>query len=245
MKSYDITIFPDADALAQAAAAAWLREVEESNRVDKPHLVALSGGKITHHFCKAAQELAGQGKISFGRVHFFWADERCVLPTDEESNFKIANDLFFAPMNISPDQIHRVQGEREPDAGAQLAEAEIRRVAPTDQNGFPVLDLIFLGLGPDGHTASLFPGEPSSVLTDRAVYRAIRNSPKPPPNRVTLGYSAICAAKKVWMLASGAGKEGALRESLSPGGKTPFAKIVKTKGDVRIFSDIAVGEIRQ
>jgi 6-phosphogluconolactonase len=238
MKQYDIHFFSNADELARAAAAAWLSEIEESNCAGKLYLVALSGGRIAHNLFAATLELAKAKQTSFDRVHFFWADERCVPPDDPESNFNIANDLFFAPLKISPGRIHRVLGEREPEAAAQLAEAELRRIAPQNENRFPVLDLIFLGLGPDGHTASLFPGEPESLINDPAVYRAIRNSPKPPPNRVTLGYSAICAAQKVWMLASGDGKETALRESLSPNGRTPFARILQTKGDVKIFSDI-------
>ena len=234
---HDLTSFANADALARAAAAAWLDEIESAHRAGQQHHVALSGGRITQKFFAAAIELGQARKISFGRVHFFWVDERCVPPNDPESNFKIANDLFFAPLKIPPQQIHRILGEHLPESAAELAETEIRRVVPLNENGQPVLDLIFLGLGEDGHTASLFPGEPEILIQSQAIYRAVKNSPKPPPNRVTLGYAAICAAKKIWMLASGEGKKAALCESLSPSGQTPFARILQIRGDIKIFTD--------
>jgi 6-phosphogluconolactonase len=108
-----------------------------------------------------------------------------------------------------------------------------------DKNGQPVLDLVLLGLGEDGHTASLFPGESDEVASSPAVYRAIFNSPKPPPERVTLGYGAIAAAQQVWMLASGgAAKEKAFRESLIADGRTPFGRVLRDRNETRIFSDI-------
>ena len=100
------------------------------------------------------------------------------------------------------------------------------------------MDLVFLGLGEDGHVASLFPGEPEGLAASTAIYRAAANSPKPPPNRVTLGYSTIAAARKVWMFASGSGKEAPLRASLSPDGTTPFARVLKARQDTRIFTDV-------
>ena len=84
------------------------------------------------------------------------------------------------------------------------------------------------------------PGEPESAIADKSVYRAISNSPKPPPNRVTLGYPAIAAARQVWVLASGAGKEAALCESLNPNGQTPLARVLRSRNTTRIFTDIRI-----
>jgi 6-phosphogluconolactonase len=106
-------------------------------------------------------------------------------------------------------------------------------------HALPVLDLIFLGMGEDGHVASLFPGENEAAGSDDAIYRAVNNSPKPPPNRVTLGYAAIAAARQVWVLVSGAGKEAALRESLCADGSTPLARVTKFRTQTRIFSDFS------
>jgi 6-phosphogluconolactonase len=173
-------------------------------------------------------------------VHFFWADERCVPPDDKESSYGVAHEAFFRPLNLPTANVHRIAGETTPECAAELANAEIRRVVPVNANGQPVLDLIFLGLGEDGHVASLFPGEPEAARQNPAVYRAIANSPKPPPNRVTLGYAAIVAAKQVWVLASGAGKETALQDSLSPGGKTPLGQVIESRSGTKLFTDIQI-----
>jgi 6-phosphogluconolactonase len=109
---------------------------------------------------------------------------------------------------------------------------------PANPAGQPVLDLIFLGLGEDGHVASLFPGEPEALIADPAVYRTVKNSPKPPPDRVTLGYPAIIAAHQVWMLASGAGKEVALRQSLLGDARTSFGRVLQRRDHTRVYTDI-------
>ncbi len=153
----ELISFASADELAARAASAWLDEIAAANHAAKPHCVALSGGRITQKFFAATVEQAKEREISFGLVHFFWADERCVPPADPESNFKLAGDLLFAPLKIAETQIHRIRGEDSPQAAAKLAEEELRRVAPADKSGQPVLDLIFLGMGEDGHVASLFP----------------------------------------------------------------------------------------
>jgi 6-phosphogluconolactonase len=100
-----------------------------------------------------------------------------------------------------------------------------------------VLDLIFLGMGEDGHVASLFPDALPKILNCASPFLAIENSPKPPPRRISLSYAAIAAAKQVWVLVSGAGKETALRESLRPGGRTPLARVLQLRSRTRIFCD--------
>lgn len=240
MEPFQLISFNDADALAKSVAAAWLDEVVATNRATQPHCVALSGGRITLKFFAEVIELAKARNASFASVHFFWADERCVPPNDPESNFAAADKEFFQPLGISLGNIHRIRGEDTPIQAVESATAEILRVTPRVANGQPGLDLIFLGMGEDGHVASLFPREPESMLADPAVYRVIVNSPKPPPNRVTLGYSTIAAARQVWVLASGAGKAAALRESLKTDGQTPLGRVLRTRNQTRIFTDIRI-----
>jgi len=237
MKNVELISFATADELAQAVASAWLDEIEAANRAGKMHCVALSGGRIARKFFTAVAEQAGTRAISFGHVHFFWADERCVPPDDPESNFYLANERLFVPLKIGDAQIHRIHGEDPPEAAAKAASTEISQVAPLNKAGQPVLDLIFLGMGEDGHVASLFPVESNVLILDKVIYRAVKNSPKPPPNRVTLGYAAIAAAKQVWVLVSGIGKEAALRESLFSKGRTPLARVTQFKTHTKIFSD--------
>ncbi len=236
-QNFELLSFASTDELAQAVASAWLDEIESANRAGKMHCAALSGGRIARKFFSVVAEQDRVHAVSFGRVHFFWADERCVPPDDAESNFSITSKFLFAPLKIADTQIHRIHGEASPAAAAKAASSEISKIAPLNETGLPVLDIIFLGLGEDGHVASLFPGEPDVLISDRAIYRAVKNSPKPPSNRVTLGYSAIAAAKQVWVLVSGTGKEAALRESLIPQSRTPLSRVTQFRTCTKIFSD--------
>jgi 6-phosphogluconolactonase len=244
VKNFELISFATADELARTVASAWLDEIEAAKRADKRHCVALSGGRIARKFFASVVEQARARKMGDGdtpslpsNVHFFWADERCVPPDDAESNFAIARKFLFAPLKIGDAQIHRIRGEDSPEAAATAASTEITQIAPLNEAGQPILEIIFLGMGEDGHVASLFPGEPDVLISDRAIYRAVKNSPKPPPNRVTLGYAVIAAAKQVWVLVTGTGKEAALRESLLSKGRTPLARVTQFKTRTIIFSD--------
>jgi 6-phosphogluconolactonase len=239
MQNFELIRCANADELASLAAKEWLDEIERANRVTSSHDVALSGGRITTRFLAAVVEQSKARKISLEQVNFFWADERCVPPTDAQSNFKLVKDGLFVPLKISPDKIHRLRGEDGPETGAQKAEADIRQIVGQNAQGQPVLDLIFLGLGEDGHVASLAPDEPESMNSDPAVFRGVHNFAKPPPERITIGYKTIAAARQVWMLASGTGKEQPFRESLAPNGKTSFARVLRLRERTKIFSDIA------
>jgi 6-phosphogluconolactonase len=235
--NFELISFANADELARAAASAWLDEIAAANRAAKPHCVALSGGRIALKFFTS---IVGQSKareISLGLVHFFWADERCVPPDDAESNFRAAHELLFAPLRINDAQIHRIHGEDSPEIAVQKATMDISHVAPKNSDGQPILDLIFLGMGEDGHVASLFPNEIEGTIPGKSIFRAIKNSPKPPPNRVTLSYEAIAAARQAWVLVSGAGKEAALRESILANSRTPLARVIQSRSQTRIFSD--------
>jgi len=235
--NFELHTFPGADELAAAVAHAWLNEIESASRAGKTHCVALSGGRITQKFFIATVAQAAARKTSFTHVHFFWADERCVPPNDPESNFKMAQELLFAPLNIAAEKIHRLRGEDSPAAAIKIAEAELRNATSTDKDQQPVLDLIFLGMGEDGHVASLFPNAAANIMDISVPFLVVENSPKPPPTRISLSYKMIFAAKNIWILISGAGKAAALRESLSPAGVTPLAHVIQAR-PVKIFSDI-------
>jgi 6-phosphogluconolactonase len=247
MPHFELISFASADELASRAASAWLDEIAAANRAAKPHCVALSGGRIALKFFTSVVGQARLQTIGDGgtpslpaNIHFFWADERCVPPDDAESNFRAAHELLFAPLRINDAQIHRIHGEDSPEIAAQKATMDICHVAPKNSGGQPVLDLIFLGMGEDGHVASLFPGKMEGKMP-ADIFCAVNNSPKPPPDRVTLSYAAIAAAKNVWVLASGEGKETALRESLSPKSDTPLGKVIQSRAQTKIFSDFSLG----
>ncbi|HSY42382.1 MAG TPA: 6-phosphogluconolactonase [Candidatus Acidoferrum sp.] len=242
MQNVELLSFSGPDALAVAAAAAWVDEIESANRAGKSYSVALSGGRITQKFFISTTEKALARKVSFGHVHFFWADERCVGPDDPESNFKLANDLLFGPLKIAEGQIHRLHGELPPEEAVAKANSELAAVAQ-NENGQAVLDLIHLGMGEDGHIASLFQNARFDSQKDAKCnepFFFVPNSPKPPPRRISLSYKAIIAAKRVWVLASGAGKEDALRKSLTADGQLPLGQVIKNRKNTKIFTDINV-----
>jgi 6-phosphogluconolactonase len=248
-EKFGLIPFASADELARAVAGAWLDEIEKAHQVGKLHCVALSGGRITRKFFASFVEQARVRKIGNGgksslpsNVHFFWADERCVSPDDPESNFKLASELLFKPLKVPVGQIHRIRGEDSSKVSVKTAEEELCRIVPRNPASLPVLDLVFLGMGEDGHVASLFPNAPPEVLNHPGPFLFIENSPKPPSRRISLSYAALTAAKQVWVLISGTGKEKALRESLDFSGKTPLARVIQLRQKTLIFSQLGARE---
>jgi 6-phosphogluconolactonase len=234
--SLEIASFTDANGLAGAVASRWLNEIAAARAAGLPHRVALSGGRIAARLFAAVSAQNCVRRVSFESVHFFWADERCVPPTDPESNFRMAEEALLGPLSVSAGQIHRLKGEDDPESAAREASSEMLGEVPTNAAGQPVLDLVLLGMGEDGHVASLFPG--AEVLRCSTPYLVIRHSPKPPPGRISLSYAAIAAARQVWVLASGAGKEAALRQSLVSPDTTPLGRVIASRLQTVLFTDL-------
>jgi 6-phosphogluconolactonase len=232
---FELIKFPDERALAAAAAADWLALLREPSA---PRTTAISGGRIAKTFFADVAGLAGKAGAAMENVDFFWADERCVPPDDPESNFLLAQENLLRPLGIPAEKIHRVKGEWPPAAAVAEANDEIRRRAAHDGPGTPILDLIFLGMGEDGHVASLMPNAPPDVSQSREPYVHVANSPKPPANRLSLTYPVLAAARNVWVLAAGAGKLAALRKSLQLNGKTPLARVLQSRPHTRIYTDL-------
>ena len=233
--SHTLHHFEDAETLAAAAAERWLAAVLERDPA-RPFTVALSGGRIPQALYKSFAGLAVGDSLE--GVHFFWGDERVVPPTDPESNYHLAAVPLFLALKIPESQVHRMITERDEAFAVQQAEAELCRVAELNEQGQPELDLVFLGMGEDGHVASLFPGDTEALETP-AVYRAV-TGPKPPPRRITLGYPALAAAREVWVLASGVGKQEVLQASLVPAGDTPLARVLQSRSNTEIFTDFVL-----
>jgi 6-phosphogluconolactonase len=237
MSQVELLRFKDDRELAEAAAEQWVLELQNLASKSNRYCVALSGGRIARRFFESVVMQAKHRALVMGSIHFFWGDERCVPPTDPESNFGVARALLLAPLGILAENIHRVRGEESPERACIEAQAELCKAATINSSGHVSLDMIFLGLGEDGHVASLFPEESEELMADGRIYRPVIAS-KPPPRRITFGYSTIAAAKEVWVFASGPGKENALRESLASGGQTPLARGLRLRRQLRIFTDI-------
>lgn len=230
----EIRTFPNRKALACAAACQWKTHQAKTAR---PQTVALSGGRIARDFFIELRQLEIEDPFLSNDVDFFWADERCVPPDDPESNFGVAAAELFLPLRIPARRIHRIPGEDPPSIARQRAETELRQVTAALGHE-AILDLVLLGMGEDGHVASLFPANMSEDSDDKgSAYLAV-SGPKPPADRITLSYLAIAQAREVWVLASGLGKETALAEALRPEGRNPLASVLKMRQRTLIFTDL-------
>jgi 6-phosphogluconolactonase len=230
-----LTILPDPQAAAEYAAEEIARALRDAlDRRGVAHF-ALSGGhtpRITY------QVLAGL-LDDWSAVELWYGDERCVGPDDPESTHLLVVESLLAHIpgdgRAGPIE-HRVRGELGPEAAAQEYAEELRAsVAPAEPGDLPspeiglpapdidlpVLDVSLVGIGEDGHTASLFPGHPEVEDASGALCLPVRNSPKPPPERVTLSLPVLRAARYSLLLVAGAGKAEALAAALAGGGQAP------------------------
>lgn len=238
MGRFELIRFSSRKTLAEAASRRWLERLKEAKRQDLTQYVALSGGRISIPFYQNLVSLTEMESFVWPAVHFFWADERCVPPEDAESNYRQAYESLFKPLAIPEEQIHRIHGELPPTESANLAQEEIMNCVTRQFNHQPILDLVFLGMGEDGHVASLFPEAPEEVVQSQAVYQPVVAS-KPPPQRITLGYPALSLAKEVWVLVSGEGKQDMLKQSTGAYGTTPLAKVIQSRENTLIWKDFA------
>jgi 6-phosphogluconolactonase len=192
----------DTAAEASATAAARLRSAIDDARRDRgaAHM-ALAGGTTP----RRAYELLAAAVDSWAGVEVWFGDERAVGPDDPESNYRMVSETLLAE-GRGP-VVHRVEGERGPEEAAAAYATELEEHVPSDGE-VPVLDLALQGLGPDGHTASLFPGNPA--VKAGGVCVAVHGAPKPPPDRITLTVPVLRAARSIVFLATGAEKADAV-----------------------------------
>ena len=180
--------------------------------------VALAGGSTPKGMYSLLASDAYRERIDWSRVHVFFGDERCVPPENEYSNYRMANAALLMNVPIPPRQVYRIRGEAPPNIAAGEYEGTLLRVfGQSDASPFPRFDLILLGMGPDGHTASLFPG--SAALREQKRWVTANDVEKfkdtPTPwQRVTLTYPVLNAAAHVLFMVAGADKADSLREVL-------------------------------
>jgi 6-phosphogluconolactonase len=211
----DIRIHRDSQAAAEAAAEFVLEVGKEAIRANGRFFIALSGGTTPESLYRTLASPTFADRFDWSRTTFFFSDERCVPLNDTRSNYALANKTLFTPLSIPPSQVYRMEGESgDPQAAASEYEQRLHFVMKTVPSAQPSLDLILLGLGEDGHTASLFPG--ASILWDHQRLIAATQSPKDPPNRLTMTLAAINRASVILFLATGTGKAGVVRAILNP-----------------------------
>ena len=202
-----LVVAPTAQDVGECVAAMIVRAAQGAVSRRGRFLLALSGGRSP---LAAYARLASGSGMPWERTHLFWSDERCVPPDHPDSNFGAANAALLSRVPIPPDQVHRIRGEEDPAAEARRYEALLRRVAGED---LPRLDVILLGLGEDGHTASLFPG--SAALDERARLVVAVDAPSEGMHaRITFTLPLIAAGRRVVFVVTGAGKARAVARVL-------------------------------
>lgn len=202
-------------------------------------VVCLSGGS-TPRVMHARLADAHRAGIDWTRVEFYWSDDRLVAPDDPESNYRMARETLLDPLRIPAEHVHRIHGEAGDAAAA--ADGYVREIAGGVEidGGWPVFDLVLLGMGSDGHTASLFPFTEALDVSDRWVVAG--RAPKPPVNRVTLTFPVIHAARAVRVIVTGADKAGVLADVMRGARdprRLPAQRIAESRGDVRWLADAA------
>jgi len=237
MDAVELLAFPSAASLADAAARRWVAEITAGPTHGKPFSVALSGGRIARPFYEATVGATGDRADVWRDVEFFFADERWVPLDDPESNYRLARVHLLDPLRIADRRVHPFLVSGGLEMAVAQAQAEVLRATTINAQGDPMFDLVILGLGEDGHVASPFPDAPPAVIESRAVYLAV-TGPKPPPQRVTLSYAVLAAARRVWVLASGAGKADALRRALAPTETSPLSRVLRSRRHTVVFTDV-------
>jgi len=230
----ELKIYQDKNQVAQE----FSKYFAEKAKGEASFHVALSGGstpKIV--FDVLAKEFGAS--IDWKSVHFYWGDERCVLPTDDESNYKMTVEHLLSKIDIPEENIHRIKGEEDPEAEAVRYAQVLKNELPS-KNGFPQFDLVILGMGDDGHTASIFPHEIELWQSENLCAVAVH--PDSGQKRITITGNVINHSKTVAFLVTGATKEEKVGEIINCDGACetyPANLVAPTSGDLLWFLDKA------
>jgi 6-phosphogluconolactonase len=208
----DYQIYPDPDALAQAAAELFVSLAKGAVAERGTFSVALSGGDSPRRLYALLATPEFSGRITWDRVQVFWGDERCVPPEHPDSNYGLAQTQLLSKVSLPAQNIHRIKCEASPERTAAEYEAELRGFFGAS----PSFDLVLLGVGADGHTASLFPG--GTALDEKRRWVVAQFLPKLPAWRITLTPVALNAAANIIIMVSGEKKAGVIKQVFLEGG---------------------------
>ena len=209
---HEIRILENESALAEGVADFLASTIEETLRRKPLVRLVLSGGSTPRRLYRMLARPEWAGRIDWTSVVLFFGDERCVPPTHPDSNYGMAKEALIDPLRITPHHVMRMQGEVEPEEAASHYESMIREAFAPDRTPFPRFDLIFLGLGDDGHTASLFPSSPALHEQTRLVVAT--SSPIGIPHRLTMTLPLLNTAETIMFLVTGSSKASVLHRVL-------------------------------
>ncbi len=216
-----VVVHPDKQLLADASGARLLNAILDAQALRGEAHVVLTGGSMGSAILASLGASPACPAIDWGRVHLWWGDERFLPEGDPDRNETQNREALLDAVPLDPRNVHRMPGPDGPDgddvdAAARRYADELAATAP-EGGASPVFDITLLGLGPDAHVASLFPGH-ADQLTAGVSAAAVRHSPKPPPTRITLTLEALNRSERVWFLVAGADKAHAVAVSLAGAG---------------------------
>lgn len=220
-------------------AAAWVAERAQTTTADRGGFaIALAGGSTPRVLYQLLAAPPYRERLDWSRWSVYLGDERAAPPDDAESNYRLARDTLLDHVAIPPAQVHRMEAERPDLDAAAAAYSRLLEATLPSPHGAPRLDVILLGLGADGHTASLFPGTPALDVVDAWATRGLATYP--PFDRITVTFPLINAAASVAFLVTGQSKREALAGVVR--GTVPAARVRPTDGELRWFLDAAAAD---
>jgi 6-phosphogluconolactonase len=215
----DVVVEPDAAHLSRAVAEALIARVAAAQIVHGTASVVLTGGGMGIAVLERVAALADdppRHRVDWTAVDFWWGDERYVPADDDQRNDKAAREALLDVIRAPAERVHPMPasdaGFAEPEDAAAWYAEQLSAAAPPGQD-LPRFDVLLLGVGPEGHVASIFPDSPAA--RDERTVLAVRDCPKPPPTRISLGFPAINSAQEVWLLVAGEAKAPAVAQALS------------------------------
>lgn len=229
-------VLKDGEALAQDAARRFVELAQTTLETHDRFAVALSGGSTPKRMYELLAEKPYKDEVDWSQVYIFFGDERMVAPDTPESNYFVAVDKLLAHVPVPDENIfpYVTLGVSAEDAAELYAQELTAFFGDT-----PAFDLVFLGLGEDGHTASLFPGHDEVTSPSDELVAAVHNAPKPPPTRLTLTYKTLNAARNILFLVGGKGKVEVLKRLFGDKETLPASKVQPTNGQVLWLLDEA------
>jgi 6-phosphogluconolactonase len=231
-----IIICRDADELNRKAAEQFIELANKAIQRSGQFTVALSGGSTPKGLYALLATAGYRDRIDWFRVHLFWGDERCVPPDHPDSNFRMVQESLLSKVQIPSENVHRMMREKEPEQAATEYEEHLRQFFHLPRGGVPRFDLIFLGLGEDGHAASLFPGSPALDEQNRLVATVYVERLK--AYRLTLTLPVINAAAQVSFLITGENKSSIVKALLgadAASSKYPAGRVRPVNGQLTWF----------
>jgi 6-phosphogluconolactonase len=221
-RSPEVVVHATPDLLADAVAARMITKLVDAQSARGWASVVLTGGGICIAVLAALRNSPARDAVQWDRVDVWWGDERFLAADDPERNERQARQALLDHVPLATDRVHAMPADEgrfagEPEDGADWYADQLAASArPEDHGSVPRFDVCMLGIGEDGHVASIFPGAPAAYETRSVV--AVHGSPKPPPVRISLTFSAIGSASEVWLVAAGAGKAAAVGLAVSGAG---------------------------